>query len=107
MSSPNTTDKSVQPNVTWSLLRPHVPNLIAHVIFPLLCLKQEDLELWDEDPVEFIHKKIDVYEEYLYPDVAATRFLITLARKRQKSSFTGILQFINTTLSQYLLPLPH
>lgn len=42
---------------------------------------------------------IDVYEEYLTPDIAASRFLITLARKRQKSSFNGILQFINTTLS--------
>jgi len=96
-------NKSIKPKVTWSLLRPHVPNLISHVIFPLLCLKQEDLELWDEDPVEYIHKKIDVYEEYLYPDVAAARFLITLARKRQKTSFNGILQFINTTLSRYSL----
>lgn len=92
---------SIKPKVTWGLLRPHIPNLISHVIFPLLCLTQEDLELWDEDPVEYIHKKIDVYEEYLSPDVAANRFLLTLATKRQKSSFNGILQFINTTLSQY------
>jgi len=43
----------------------------------------------------------DVYEEYLYPDVAASRFLTQLAGKRQKSCFTTILQFINTTLSMY------
>jgi importin-7 len=95
--------------VTWTLLKDNVPNLISHVIFPLLCLTQEDLDLWEEDPVEYIHQKIgiplylqineDVYEEYLTPDIAASRFLITLARKRQKSSFNGILQFINTTLS--------
>ena len=100
---------SIKPKVTWNLLKPHTPNIIAHVVFPLLCLTREDLELWDEDPVEYIHKKIgstlpirpniDVYEEYLTPDIAASRFLITLARKRQKSSFNGILQFINTTLS--------
>jgi len=67
-----------------------------------MCLAQEDLELWEEDPVDYIHKKIDVYEEYLFPDVAANRFLLTLATKRQKSSFNSILQFINTTRSQYL-----
>ena len=87
--------------MTWNLLKGHVPNLISRVIFPLLCLTQEDLELWEEDPVEYIHKKIDVYEEYLTPDTAASRLLFTLASKRQKSSFNGILQFINTTLSSY------
>ena len=89
--------------MTWNLLKGSVPNLISHVIFPLLCLTQEDLELWEEDPVEYIHKKIDVYEEYLTPDIAASRFLFTLASKRQKSSFNGILHFINTTLSSSAL----
>lgn len=102
--------ESIKPKITWGLLKEHVPNLIAHVIFPLMCLTQEDLDLWEEDAVEYLHKKIgnpfhishwlsDVYEENLSPDVAASRFLITLAGKRQKSSFSGILQFINTTLS--------
>ena len=49
---------SIKPKVTWGLLKNNVPNLISHVIFPLLCLTQEDLDLWDEDPVEYIHKKI-------------------------------------------------
>jgi importin-7 len=49
---------SIKPKVTWGLLKPHVPSIISHVVFPLLCLTQEDLDLWDEDPVEYIHKKI-------------------------------------------------
>lgn len=47
-----------------------------------------------------VETNLDVYEEYLTPDIAASRFLLTLASKRQKSSFNGILQFINTTLTQ-------
>jgi len=101
LTIPDEADISVKPKMTWNLLKDNVPNLISHVIFPLLCLTQDDLELWEEDPVEYIHKKIDVYEEYLTPDIAASRFLMTLASKRQKSSFNGILQFINTTLSSY------
>ena len=52
------TDNSIKPKVTWGLLKNNVPNLIAHVVFPLMCLTQEDLELWEEDPGEYIHKKI-------------------------------------------------
>jgi len=49
---------SIKPKVTWNLLKNNVQNLLAHVIFPLLCLTEEDLELWNDDPVEYIHKKI-------------------------------------------------
>jgi hypothetical protein len=49
---------SIKPKVTWNLFKNNVQNLLAHVVFPLLCLTREDLELWDEDPVEYIHKKI-------------------------------------------------
>jgi importin-7 len=108
----NLVNNSIKPKLTWNLLKTHIPNLIEHVVFPLLCLTQDDLELWEEDPGEYIHKKIgtnldnlrlmqDVYDEYLYPDIAAGRFLTQLASKRQKSCFTTILQFINTTLSLY------
>jgi importin-7 len=51
---------SIKPKVTWGLLKNDVPDLISHVIFPLLCLTQDDLNLWEEDPVEYIHKKIGI-----------------------------------------------
>ena len=53
-------ESSIKPKLTWNLLKNHVPNLIEHVVFPLLCLTQEDLELWEEDPGEYIHKKIGI-----------------------------------------------
>lgn len=57
---PNVVNISIKPKVTWGLFKNNVPDLLARVIFPLLCLTQEDLELWGEDPVEYIHKKIGV-----------------------------------------------
>lgn len=50
--------KSIKPKVTWALLKDNIPDLIAHVVFPLLCLTVADLDLWEEDPVEYVHKKI-------------------------------------------------
>ncbi|KAG1238472.1 hypothetical protein G6F68_018758 [Rhizopus microsporus] len=47
----------VKNKTTWLLLKPHVETLVAHFVFPQLCFSDEDQELWDDDPVEFVHKK--------------------------------------------------
>ncbi len=41
---------------TWKLLAPHVPALMQRVLFPLMCFGDEDAELWDDDPQEYIRK---------------------------------------------------
>ena len=41
---------------TWKLLQPHVPELMQRVLFPLMCFANEDQELWDDDPLEYIRK---------------------------------------------------
>jgi hypothetical protein len=87
---------------TWSLLKPHVETLVAHFIFPQLCFSEEDQDLWDEDPVEFVHKKVDPLEDFHSPQTNAMNFLIDLARDRKKYTFMGILNFVNGILNKYL-----
>lgn len=41
---------------TWRALKPHVPALLSHVVFPLLCFDDDDAELWVDDPHEYIRK---------------------------------------------------
>ena len=41
---------------TWKLLKPHVPALMQRVLFPLMCFADEDQELWDDDPHEYVRK---------------------------------------------------
>ncbi|KAK7203628.1 putative nonsense-mediated mRNA decay protein [Myxozyma melibiosi] len=88
-------DQCIRTKSTWDILKPHVDSLVAHVIFPLLCLSTEDMELFEDDPVEYIHKRLDIFDENPTPDVTATNFLITLAERRRKSTFNNILSFIN------------
>ncbi|PAA77569.1 hypothetical protein BOX15_Mlig008752g2, partial [Macrostomum lignano] len=38
----------------WRLLKPHMRQLLAAVCFPLLCFTDDDAELWDADPVEYL-----------------------------------------------------
>jgi hypothetical protein len=87
---------------TWQLLKPHVETLVAHFIFPQLCFSEQDQELWDEDPVEFVHKKVDPLEDFHSPQTNAMNFLLDLSRDRKKYTFMGILNFINSVLNKYI-----
>src|SRR5579862_5104707 len=71
-------DECVKPKSTWTHLKPHLENLVAHVLFPILCQSDEDIELFETDPSEYLHRKLNFYEEVSAPDVAATNFLVTL-----------------------------
>jgi hypothetical protein len=48
----------------YKLLKPHLPSIIEHTIFPLLCFSDADDNLWKNDPKEFIKQK---YGENLNP----------------------------------------
>ncbi|KAI8100099.1 armadillo-type protein [Halteromyces radiatus] len=95
-------DNSVKHKTTWQIIKPHTETLVAHFIFPQLCFSNEDEELWNDDPVEFVHKKVDPLEDIHSPETNASNLLITLARDRKKHTFMGILGFINGVLNKYL-----
>ena len=93
-------DECVKPKTMWAHLKPNMENLIAHLVFPVLCQSDEDLELFDTDPAEYLHRKLNSYEEVSAPDVAATNFLVTLTKSRKKQTFV-VLNFINNVVNRY------
>ncbi|KAM7201418.1 nonsense-mediated mRNA decay protein 5 [Naviculisporaceae sp. PSN 640] len=95
-------DESIRPKEMWAHLKPHLTNLVTHFIFPVLCLDEEDVEKFEEEPEEYLHRKLNFYEEVSAPDVSATNFLISLTKARKKQTFE-ILKFINEVVNQYEL----
>lgn len=93
-------EECVKPKAMWDHLKPHMENLIAHFVFPILCQSDEDIELFEEDPSEYLHRKLNFYEEVSAPDVAATNFLVSLTKNRKKQTFS-ILTFVNGVVSKY------
>jgi hypothetical protein len=57
-SNTNSFGFSIKNKTMWQLVKPHSQSLIAYFIFPQMCFSDLDAELWSEDPVEFVHKKI-------------------------------------------------
>lgn len=93
-------DECVKPKFMWNNLKPHIDTLISHVLFPVLCQSDDDIELFDSDPPEYLHRKLNFYEEVSAPDVAATNFLVSLTKSRKKLTFT-ILTFVNDIVNKY------
>ena len=96
----NYLDECVKPKSMWTHLKPHMETLVSHLLFPVLCQSDEDIELFQDDPSEYLHRKLNFYEEVSAPDVAATNFLVTLTKSRRKQTYT-ILQFVNNIVNKY------
>jgi hypothetical protein len=70
--------------ITWKIMKPNLAVLIQDVVFPLMCHSDEDEELWQTDPVEYIRIKYDVFEEFFSPVTAAQTLLHTAVSKRKE-----------------------
>ena len=93
-------DECIKPKSMWNNLKQHMETLISHVLFPILCQSDEDIELFDSDPPEYLHRKLNFYEEVSAPDVAATNFLVSLTKSRKKQTYS-ILAFVNGIVTKY------
>ncbi|XP_033019366.1 importin-8 isoform X2 [Lacerta agilis] len=80
----NYLNQGVHHCITWKQMKPHMQTVCEEVIFSLMCYKDEDEELWQEDPYEYIRMKFDVFEDYASPTTAAQILLYTAAKKRKE-----------------------
>jgi len=92
---------SLTHKLTWQIMKPYAENLVSHFIFPQLCFSEEDRELWADDPVDYVHKKLDPLEDFSAPVTATITFLMDLAKHRNKFIFKKILNFIHNVLNTY------
>lgn len=94
-------EQAVQIKSSWLMLKPHVITILSHVVFPLLCPTDADLELFEDEPEEYVHKRIDMIDGPTV-DLAATDLLLTLVRKKRKFVLNPMLQFVQTVVERQL-----
>lgn len=85
---------------TWKILQPHVPQLMARVLFPLMCFNDEDAELWADDPQEYVRKGYDIMEEMYSAKSAASNFLHELCKSRPKN-MKAFMDQVTAIFAQY------
>jgi len=96
----NFLENAVTQKRTWPFIKPHFELLISHFVFPLLCPSDDTLDTFENDPQEYIHSNLDIYDESTSPDLAAIGLLITLTTKKKKTTLEPIMQFAYSLLTE-------
>jgi hypothetical protein len=84
----------VELSPTYKLIKPNLDWLCFNVLFKALCLNDAEIELFDEDPTEFVRKVHDPLEEWIDPRVAAINVLQMLARYRSADTLPRVMMHI-------------
>lgn len=94
----NYLNEAVSHAFSWKFLKPHMLWVIQEVVFPMLCYSDQDEELFNSDPHEYIRLKFDIFEDYISPITAAQTLLHSVAKKR-KNMLQKAMEFVFTILS--------
>ncbi|GAA6059439.1 hypothetical protein JCM10212_005378 [Sporobolomyces blumeae] len=96
-------EECINPKSTFALLKPHLNTLVEHFIFPLVCLSEDEVEAFTEDPNEFARQHFGdfIADSYASPTSSSLSFLSALVDVRAKSTLLPLLQFIQKISSAY------
>ncbi|KAK5780322.1 Nmd5p PWA37_002721 [Arxiozyma heterogenica] len=88
---------------TWPLIQPHFEIILKYVIFPLLTPNEDTLETFENDPQEYIHRNLELWDNDYSPDLAATSVLITAIGRHPSLTLPPTMEFIVQTLQTNVL----
>lgn len=79
----NYIDQSVSHAYCWKLLKPIMFEIIQAVLFPIMSFSEQDEELWETDPCDYIRYKFDAIDDYSSHVRAAATLLHSVCKKRK------------------------
>ncbi|VDK43500.1 unnamed protein product [Anisakis simplex] len=88
---------AVSQSHTWKVIKPHCQEMIQTIIFPLLKHSDDDEELWNDSPEEYVRFKYDLFGDLYNPAVAAVTVLT--ATSKRKNVLQPILEFLLQVLN--------
>eukprot|EP00873_Tetraselmis_striata_P029005 jgi/Tetstr1/449269/TSEL_036472.t1 len=86
---------------TYKLIKPHMNMMLINIVFPILCFDDEDAELWENDPQEYIRKGYDIIEEMYNPRTAAMNMLHEVCKVRGKNSLDFYMEHVVRCFNAY------
>lgn len=89
---------SVRHSTTWIAVQPLVQQIVADVIFPIMCHTDADDALWASDPYEYVRSKFAAGRDFVDPVIAAESVLDSLATYRSKKTLDAFATFLNSAM---------
>jgi len=94
-------DISVELASTYKMLKPNLDFLLYKVCFPTICLNVQDIELFQNDPHEFVHRQNSPMADFYDPRMSAITLVTDLVKHRGKDVTKPLLTFLNENLLRY------
>lgn len=94
-------DLAVELAPTYKMLKPHLDFLMYKVCFPTICLTADDVELFINDPHEFVHKQNSPLADFYDPSMSAITLLTDLVRHRGRDVTQQLLAFLTDCVNRY------
>jgi hypothetical protein len=94
-------DLAIELAPIYKLLKPHLDFLMYHVCFPTICLNADDLDVFVNDPHEFIQRQNSPLSDFYDPRMSALSLINNLVKHRGKDVAGPLLSFLTNILQGY------
>ncbi|PFH35891.1 importin-beta N-terminal domain-containing protein [Besnoitia besnoiti] len=84
-----------------SLLKPNGEFLVSQICIPLLQFNEEDDELWQTEPIEFVRRQSDQLESFSDPREAASEFIKALVRYRGRDFLEPLYLLVHRLVDEF------
>lgn len=94
-------DLAVELSSTYKLLKPHLDFLLYQVCFPTMCLTEEDVDIFENDPHEFVHRQNSPLADFYDPRMSAITLVTDLVKHRGQDVTQTLLGRMTEILQRY------
>jgi importin-7 len=94
-------DLAVELSSTYKLLKPHLDFLLFQVCFPTMCLTEDDIDCFENDAVEFVHKQNSPLADFYDPRMSAVTLVTDLVKHRGQDVTQKLLGTMTEILHRY------
>lgn len=99
-------DLAVELSSTYKLLKPHLDFLLYQVCFPTMCLTPEDISVFENDPVEYVHKASSPLADFYDPRMSAITLVTDLVKHRGQDVTQNLLSRMTDIIQRYTAAAP-
>lgn len=86
---------------TYKMIKPHLDFILFQVCFPTMCFSPEDVECFENDPIEFINKQNSPLADFYDPRMSAITLVTDMVRYRGQDVTQPLLSRMTNILHQY------
>ena len=94
--------------LTMEKMKPFIDNILYETAIPLMIISNRDIQLFEEDPIEYVRKQQDLFESIYMPKVTTVELLqlicqykSTPGRKVKPDYLMPFLAFVSNNMQQY------